>query len=395
MARANMLLVEDDAALAELLNWHFDREDFDVRQTPDGEEALLLAQERTPDIVLLDWMVENLSGIEVCRRLRRMPETSNVPIIMLTARGEEEDRVRGLETGADDYVTSPFSPASSSPASTPCCAACVRRWPARCWVFGDLEMDTVAHKVRRGGEVIPLGPTEFRLLRHLLEHPGWGLLARAAARQRLGQDSEIELRTVDVHIRRLRKAINVGERPDIIRTVRSAGYSLDADGGINFVNPRQWESIPPVGKLISWDSRLRGNDGLTIRRLSTRCGHADMSCSDARQESRAMKPIHLLAALLAVSAAPAYAQPSTWTVDKAQSTHSASPASTSAWISAASSARGTPRSCSIPPISRTARPRSFPDGIGQDARRDRNRDAYAGRRPQRRQFPDRAPSRST
>lgn len=110
MARARMLLVEDDAALAELLVWHFKREDFEIAHTPDGEEALLLAREKVPDIVLLDWMVEGLSGIEVCRRLRRAPETQNVPIIMLTARGEEEDRVRGLETGADDYVTKPFSP---------------------------------------------------------------------------------------------------------------------------------------------------------------------------------------------------------------------------------------------------------------------------------------------
>jgi two-component system phosphate regulon response regulator PhoB len=229
MARANMLLVEDDAALAELLNWHFDREDFDVRQTPDGEEALLLAQERTPDIVLLDWMVENLSGIEVCRRLRRMPETANVPIIMLTARGEEEDRVRGLETGADDYVTKPFSPRELIARVN---AVLRRVRPAlagEVLTFGDLEMDTVAHKVRRGGEVIPLGPTEFRLLRHLLEHPGWVFSRERLLDSVWGQDSEIELRTVDVHIRRLRKAINVGDRPDIIRTVRSAGYSLDAD----------------------------------------------------------------------------------------------------------------------------------------------------------------------
>jgi two-component system phosphate regulon response regulator PhoB len=229
MARANMLLVEDDAALAELLNWHFDREDFDVRQTPDGEEALLLAQERTPDIVLLDWMVENLSGIEVCRRLRRMPETQNVPIIMLTARGEEEDRVRGLETGADDYVTKPFSPRELIARVN---AVLRRVRPAlagEVLSFGDLEMDTVAHKVRRGGDVIPLGPTEFRLLRHLLEHPGWVFSRERLLDSVWGQDSEIELRTVDVHIRRLRKAINVGGRPDIIRTVRSAGYSLDAD----------------------------------------------------------------------------------------------------------------------------------------------------------------------
>jgi two-component system phosphate regulon response regulator PhoB len=224
-----MLLVEDDAALAELLTWHFQREDFDVVQTPDGEEALILAQERPPDIVLLDWMVENLSGIEVCRRLRRMSDTANVPIIMLTARGEEEDRVRGLETGADDYVTKPFSPRELIARVN---AVLRRVRPAlagEVLSFGDLEMDTVAHKVRRGGELIALGPTEFRLLRHLLEHPGWVFSRERLLDSVWGQDSEIELRTVDVHIRRLRKAINAGDRPDIIRTVRSAGYSLDAD----------------------------------------------------------------------------------------------------------------------------------------------------------------------
>jgi len=229
MARANMLLVEDDAALAELLTWHFQREDFEVAQTPDGEEALILAQERVPDIVLLDWMVENLSGIEVCRRLRRMSETANVPIIMLTARGEEEDRVRGLETGADDYVTKPFSPRELIARVQ---AVLRRVRPAlagEVLSFGDLEMDTVAHKVRRAGDLVPLGPTEFRLLRHLLEHPGWVFSRERLLDSVWGQDTEIELRTVDVHIRRLRKAINAGGRPDIIRTVRSAGYSLDAD----------------------------------------------------------------------------------------------------------------------------------------------------------------------
>jgi len=229
VARAKMLLVEDDAALAELLTWHFQREDFDVAQTPDGEEALILAQERTPDIVLLDWMVENLSGIEVCRRLRRMAETANVPIIMLTARGEEEDRVRGLETGADDYVTKPFSPRELIARVN---AVLRRVRPAlagEMLTFGDLEMDTVAHKVRRAGNMVPLGPTEFRLLRHLLEHPGWVFSRERLLDSVWGQDSEIELRTVDVHIRRLRKAVNAGGLPDIIRTVRSAGYSLDAD----------------------------------------------------------------------------------------------------------------------------------------------------------------------
>lgn len=230
MARARMLLVEDDAALAELLVWHFEREDFEVVRTPDGEEALLLAQENPPDLVLLDWMVEGLSGLEVCRRLRRMTETQNVPIIMLTARGEEEDRVRGLETGADDYVTKPFSPRELVARV----GAVLRRVrPALAGEqlrYADLEMDTVAHKARRGGQPVALGPTEFRLLRHFLEHPG-----RVFSRERLldsvwGHDADIEARTVDVHIRRLRQAINAGGRPDIIRTVRSAGYALDAEG---------------------------------------------------------------------------------------------------------------------------------------------------------------------
>ena len=228
MARAKMLLVEDDAALAELLTWHFKREDFEIAQTPDGEEALLLARETTPDIVLLDWMVEGLSGLEVCRRLRRMPETANVPIIMLTARGEEEDRVRGLETGADDYVTKPFSPRELVARV----GAVLRRvrpgLAGEQLIYGDIEMDTVGHKVRRSGALVALGPTEFRLLKYFLEHPGW-----VFSRERLldavwGHDSEIEARTVDVHIRRLRKAINIGDCPDIIRTVRSAGYSLDS-----------------------------------------------------------------------------------------------------------------------------------------------------------------------
>lgn len=230
MSKAKLLLVEDDMALTELLIWHFEREEFNVKHTVDGEEALLLARENPPDLVLLDWMIEGLSGIEVCRRLRRMPDTANVPIIMLTARGEEEDRVRGLETGADDYVTKPFSPRELVARV----GAVLRRVrPALAGeplLHGDLAMDTVSYKVRRDGEVIPLGPTEFRLLKHFLEHPG-----RVFSRERLldsvwGHDSDIEPRTVDVHIRRLRKALNKGGKSDIIRTVRSAGYALDSDG---------------------------------------------------------------------------------------------------------------------------------------------------------------------
>ena len=231
MSRKSLLLVEDDKALAELLVWHFEREEFDVRRTADGEEALMLAEEQAPDIVILDWMIEGVSGLEVCRRLRRRAATANVPIIMLTARGEEADRIRGLETGADDYVTKPFSPRELLARV----GAVLRRVrPAlagEVLAFSDLEMDVAAHKVRRGGKVVPLGPTEFRLLRHFLEHPG-----RVFSRERLldavwSHDSDIELRTVDVHVRRLRKALNEGGGADPIRTVRSAGYALDAEEG--------------------------------------------------------------------------------------------------------------------------------------------------------------------
>jgi two-component system, OmpR family, phosphate regulon response regulator PhoB len=229
MMKGRLLLVEDDPALTDLLKWHFEREDFNVEHTPDGEEALLLATESPPDIVLLDWMIEGISGLEVCRRLRRTPETANLPIIMLTGRGEEADRVRGLETGADDYVTKPFSPRELVARVK---AVLRRVRPALAGeqlCFSDLEMDIVGHKVKRAGRTIPLGPTEFRLLRHFLEHPG-----RVFSRERLldavwGRDRDIEIRTVDVHIRRVRQAINLDGQPELIRTVRSAGYALDDD----------------------------------------------------------------------------------------------------------------------------------------------------------------------
>ena len=229
MTKGTLLLVEDDKALAELLVWHFERQGFDVRRTADGEEALVLAEEAAPDIVILDWMIEGVSGLEVCRRLRRKSVTANVPIIMLTARGEETDRIRGLETGADDYVTKPFSPAELIARVS----ALLRR--ARKSVTGDtlefagIEMDLTAHRVRRQGRSIDLGPTEYRLLRHFLEKP-----KRVFSREQLLQtvwphSEEIETRTVDVHIRRLRQALNEGGEPDVIRTVRSAGYSLDSE----------------------------------------------------------------------------------------------------------------------------------------------------------------------
>ena len=229
MTKPKLLLVEDDRALADLLMWHFDREGYDIVRTADGEEALLLAQERTPDLVILDWMIEGVTGIEVCRRLRRRASTAHVPIIMLTARGEESDRIRGLETGADDYVTKPFSPRELIARV----GAVLRRVrPALAGeqlAYADIEMDVDAHGIRRGGKPVQLGPTEFRLLRHFLENPG-----RVFSRERLldsvwSHDPDIDARTVDVHVRRLRKALNDPGLPDVIRTVRSAGYSLDSD----------------------------------------------------------------------------------------------------------------------------------------------------------------------
>ncbi|MEA3039943.1 MAG: two-component system, OmpR family, phosphate regulon response regulator PhoB [Sphingomonadales bacterium] len=229
MSKARLLLVEDDKILADLLLWHFEREGFEVHWTVDGEEAMLIAREHVPDIVILDWMIEGISGIEVCRRLRRSVSTANVPIIMLTARAEETDRVRGLEMGADDYLTKPFSPrellarvAAVLRRVRPALAGEVLR-------YADIEMDVVAHKVRREGKSVRMGPTEFRLLRHFLEHPG-----RVFSREQLldavwAHDHDIEQRTVDVHVRRLRKVLNECGGQDLIRTVRSAGYSLDLE----------------------------------------------------------------------------------------------------------------------------------------------------------------------
>jgi two-component system phosphate regulon response regulator PhoB len=227
MSPKRLLLVEDDRQLAELVRFHFDRAGYDVTRTGDGDEALILAEEVRPDLVILDWMIEGISGIEVCRRLRRRPATANMPIIMLTARGEEHDRVRGLETGADDYLTKPFSPKELVARA----GAVLRRvrpaLAAETLDYSGIEMDLAAHRVRRDDKSISLGPTEYRLLRHFLENAG-----RVFSRQQLLEtvwphSEDIELRTVDVHIRRLRLAL--GE-PDIIRTVRSAGYALDAEG---------------------------------------------------------------------------------------------------------------------------------------------------------------------
>ena len=228
VAAPKLLLVEDDPALAELLEYRFQSEGYNVRTTADGDEALMFADEDAPDLVILDWMIEGTSGIEVCRRLRRDKATAHVPIIMLTAREAEDDRVRGLDTGADDYLTKPFSPRELLARVS---AVLRRVRPALAGELlevGDLKLDPVAHRVERRGNKLQVGPTEYRLLKFFMESPG-----RVFSRGQLldgvwGTGSEIEERTVDVHIRRLRKAITTGNAPDPIRTVRSAGYALEA-----------------------------------------------------------------------------------------------------------------------------------------------------------------------
>ena len=223
-----VLIVEDETALATMLSYNLEKEGFDVCMASDGEEALIQVAERKPDVVLLDWMLPLVSGIEVCRQIRRAPASRALPIIMLTARGEEGDRVRGLNSGADDYIVKPFSPAELIARVR---AVMRRAQPASAEEvlrFADVTMDLVAHRVARDGKPIHLGPTEFRLLRFLMQHPG-----RVFSREQLldrvwGHDVYVEVRTVDVHIRRLRKALNAGKAVDLIRTVRAAGYALDA-----------------------------------------------------------------------------------------------------------------------------------------------------------------------
>ncbi len=225
-----ILVAEDEDALATLLQYNLEKDGYEVALAGDGEEALVQADERQPDLVILDWMLPKVSGIEVCRRLRGRPDTRNVPIIMLTARGEESDRVRGLDTGADDYITKPFSMTELT-ARIRAVLRRIRPGLAEDKVNqGDIIIDRVAHRVKRAGREIHLGPTEFRLLDHLMQHPG-----RVFSREQLldsvwGSDVYVEARTVDVHIGRLRKALNDGAEVDPIRTVRSAGYSLDVDG---------------------------------------------------------------------------------------------------------------------------------------------------------------------
>lgn len=222
-----VLIVEDEEPLTLLLRYNLEAEGYEVDSVSRGDEAEIRLREQVPDIVLLDWMLPGLSGIELCRRIRVRPETERLPVIMLTARGEEGDRIRGLSTGADDYIVKPFS----VPELLARVRALLRRTKpahiATLLTAGDMELDRETHRVRRGGRDLHLGPTEFRLLEFLMQSPG-----RVFSREHLlnavwGHDVYIDERTVDVHVGRLRKAINLPRQPDPIRTVRGSGYSFD------------------------------------------------------------------------------------------------------------------------------------------------------------------------
>jgi two-component system phosphate regulon response regulator PhoB len=224
---AGILIVEDEEALTLLLRYNLETEGYEVETVARGDDADLRLKESIPDLVILDWMLPGLSGIELCRRLRARPETRQLPIIMLTARGEESERIRGLSTGADDYIVKPFS----VPELIARVNALLRRASpervADVLSFGDIEIDREKRRVSRGGRSIDLGPTEYRLLEFLMQRPG-----RVFSREQLlngvwGNDIYIDERTVDVHVGRLRKALNRGHATDPIRTVRGAGYALD------------------------------------------------------------------------------------------------------------------------------------------------------------------------
>ena len=224
--KKRILVVEDDIALLPMISYNLQKNGFSVKEATNGEEALLLVKEEIPSLAIIDWMIPAPSGLEVCRILRRKKETSSIPIIILSAKGEEEDKIRGLDTGADDYITKPFSPAELVARIN----SLLRRSSSNTneiIEFQDISINLNEHKVYRGEKKIHLGPTEYKLLKHLMENPG-----RVYSREQLldsvwGHGIYVESRTVDTHIRRLRKAINTKGTKKFIRTVRAAGYSID------------------------------------------------------------------------------------------------------------------------------------------------------------------------
>ncbi len=226
MPMPSVLVVEDESAQREVLAYNLEAEGFRVQQADNGEEALLIVSEETPDLIVLDWMLPNVSGIELCRRLRAKSDSRNVPIIMLSARSEETDLVRGLETGADDYMVKPYSVAELMARVRTQLRRTRPSSMGEVLEFEDITLDPETHRVHRDGDLVKLGPTEFRLLGTFMEKPG-----RVWSREQLldrvwGRDIYVDTRTVDVHVGRLRKALCAHGGRDPVRTVRGAGYAL-------------------------------------------------------------------------------------------------------------------------------------------------------------------------
>jgi len=226
MIAPKIMVVEDDEPLCVLLRYNLEAEGYQVEVITRGDEADLRLQEHVPDLLVLDWMVPAVSGIELCRRVRQRPETERLPIIMLTARGEESDRVRGLTTGADDYLVKPFSTAEFIARVRALLRRAKPETLSTVLKVGGLTLDRETHRVYRDDVELNLGPTEFRLLEFLMQNPG-RVFSRAQLLDKVwGETIYIDERTVDVHIGRLRKSVNLGDQPDVIRTIRGAGYSI-------------------------------------------------------------------------------------------------------------------------------------------------------------------------
>lgn len=237
-SKTKILIVEDEVAIVTLLKYNLEKEGFTVITTGNGDEAVGLVKDQRPDIVVLDWMLPGMTGVEICKQIRWNTDIKNTPIIMLSARGEEGDRIRGLDSGADDYMVKPFSPSELISRIRAVFRRIRPSLTEKTLEFSGIILDLTSHKATRDGADVHLSPTEFSLLKHLMEHPG-----RVFSREQLldsvwGHDIYVEVRTVDVHIRRLRKALNYdGKQPDLIRTVRSAGYALEENPeGKNYTN---------------------------------------------------------------------------------------------------------------------------------------------------------------
>lgn len=225
---ATILVVEDEKSISTLIQYNFEKEGFKVHTSETGEEGFEQIKKNLPDLVLLDWMLPDLSGIDICKQIKKDPKLKSIPVVMLTAKSEEADKIRGFETGADDYVTKPFSTKELilrvhallkrvKPSLTEDIAS-----------FKDIKIDRLARRVYRGDKEIKLGPTEYNLLNFFIKNPTRVYSREQLLNQVWGNDIYVESRTVDVHIRRLRKAINLNDQDDLIRTVRSAGYALDS-----------------------------------------------------------------------------------------------------------------------------------------------------------------------